>query len=149
MELGKLSINFIFAILSTVGFSLISNIPRRIIPAAAFTGAVAWLVYYLLQGDGKTAILSNFFAAFTIGLIGNLLAMKIKVAVNMIYIPSLISLVPGSIMFLGMKNVTNGNAATGTDQLLRGIEIAMALAVGFVCAEVVFNSIRKMINGIR
>ncbi|MGX6962547.1 threonine/serine exporter family protein [Vagococcus xieshaowenii] len=144
MNFFHLIVEFIVAFLSTLGFGLISNVPRRTIPYACLTGATAWIVYTLLEGDGHDVILSNFFAALTIGLLGNFFAIKIKVPVNMIYLPSLISLVPGSIIYLGMKNFTSGNTLIASTDLFKVIQIALALAVGFVFAEVLFTYLRKV-----
>lgn len=143
MGIVRILIEFAVAFLSTMGFGLISNIPKRVIPSACLTGACGWLVYYLLRGDGTNIVLSNFFAALTIGLLGNYFSVIIKAPINMIYIPSLVSLVPGSIIYLGMKNFTTGNPTSASYDLLNVVEIGLALAVGFVSAEVVFNLVKK------
>lgn len=89
---------FIFSFLSTVGFGVITNVPRRTLLPAGITGALSWVVYLLVQSATKNVILPNLFAAVTIGLLANIAAIVVKAPVNVLYVPCLVSLVPGAIV---------------------------------------------------
>lgn len=136
-------IEFIVSFLSTLGFGIITNIPRRAMLPACFTGATAWTAYYLVSSSDDSMIMPNFLAAFIIGVLGNLFAVIFKFAVNTIYIPSLVSLVPGGIIFQGVKNLTFGEASSAKYDFFSVLIIVMALSVGFVCAEICFQMINK------
>ncbi|MCH4163731.1 MAG: threonine/serine exporter family protein [Lentilactobacillus diolivorans] len=138
-------IEFIVSFASSVGFGLITNVPRRSLPAAGITGSVAWVAYYLVLQVNHGLILPNFTAAIVIGILGNISAVLFRVPVNIIYVPSLVSLVPGGIMYLGMRSFTLGKESSTSQYMFNSLTIAISLAVGFVVAEVVFYRIKPLL----
>lgn len=141
----RVLVEFIVSLASTVGFGLITNIPRRSLLPAGITGSVAWVAYYVVLQINHTLILPNFCAAIVIGILGNISAVLFKVPVNIIYVPSLVSLVPGGILYLGMRSFTLGQESQTTVYLFNTLTIAIALAVGFVVAEVIFYRIKPIL----
>ena len=87
----QLIIHFLISFVSTVGFGIITNIPRRALPVAGLTGALAWSGYIAYGYAQDNVFIANMIAAMIIGLLGNIFAVKYRVPVNMIYIPSLVS----------------------------------------------------------
>lgn len=43
----ELAVQFIVSFLSTIGFGIITNVPRRVLFWAGLTGACGWTVYLL------------------------------------------------------------------------------------------------------
>lgn len=142
----KLIIEIVISFLSTVGFGIITNVPRRALIPAGISGALAWACYYLLLGNGQQFFLPNFTAASVIGICGNIGAVMSKVPVNTIYVPSLVSLVPGAIVFLGVKNLASGNITVASQQLENTGLIVLALGLGFLTAEVFAKPIRQNVQ---
>lgn len=142
----EIFVGFIFSFLSTVGFGVITNVPRRTLLPSGITGALAWVVYLLVQDATINIILPNLLAALTIGLLANAAAILIKAPVNLLYVPCLVSLVPGAIIFLSMKGFTLGQDATALQNLLKTLTIAMSLAVGFLIAEAFFSKLRPILK---
>ena len=141
----KVLVELIVSFLSTVGFGLVINVPRRSLLPAGITGSLAWVAYYLVLQVDHGLILSNFTAAIVIGILGNISAVIFRVPVNIIYVPSLVSLVPGGILYLGMRSFTLGNEWRTGQYMFNALTIAIALAVGFVVAEVIFNRIKPLL----
>ena len=136
-------IQFIISFASTVGFGIITNIPSRALPTAGLTGGTAWTCYIFVQHLHANVFLANMTAAIIIGLLGNWFAIRKRVPVNMIYIPSLVSLVPGGTIYLAMKNFSLGHYANAQAGVITTVTIAVALAVGFVLAEVIVRQIKQ------
>jgi uncharacterized membrane protein YjjB (DUF3815 family) len=139
----QLLIHAIISFASSIGFGIITNIPRRTLLPAGITGSASWVVYVLLTGATKSVIIPNLAAAVTIGLLANTAALIVKAPVNVMYIPSLVSLVPGAIIYMSMKDFTLGKDMAAQQGLVKTLTIAIALAVGFVIAEALFNQIRQ------
>lgn len=137
---------FIFSFLSTVGFGIITNVPRRVLLYAGMTGAFGWTIYLLAEAMTNNLILPNFLAALTIGLLGNLAAIKAKAPVNMIYVPSLVSLVPGVIIYASLKEFTLGNYVHAGQNLIKTLVIALAIDIGFAIAESLFKRIYQFVK---
>ncbi|GHP14612.1 membrane protein [Lentilactobacillus fungorum] len=141
-----LLVEFVVSFLSTVGFGLITNVPRRSLLPAGITGSLAWVAYYLVLQVDPGLILPNFTAAVVIGILGNISAMMFRVPVNIIYVPSLVSLVPGGILYLCMRSFTLGHEQLTSQYLFNTLTIAISLAVGFVVAEVIFYRLKPLIK---
>lgn len=139
----RLLIELVVAFASTIGFGIITNIPKRTLLPAGITGSLAWVVYVVVAGQTPNMILPNLLAATTIGLLANIAAIWVKAPVNVMYIPSLVSLVPGAIIYMSMKNFTLGRETAAQAGLVKTLSIAIGLAVGFVIAEAIFKPIRR------
>ncbi|WP_179395753.1 threonine/serine exporter family protein [Lacticaseibacillus absianus] len=142
----QLLIHAIVAFASSVGFGIITNIPRRTLLPAGVTGAASWVVYVVITGLTPNVILPNLLAAVTIGLVANTFAVVVKAPVNVLYIPSLVSLVPGAIIYMSMKAFTLGQEAAAQQGLIKTLTIAISLAVGFVVAEALFRPLRRHLH---
>lgn len=138
----RLLIELLVSFASTIGFGIITNIPKRTLLPAGITGALAWGVYVIVENYTTNLILPNLLAAMTIGLVANLAAVIVKAPVNVMYIPSLVSLVPGAIIYLSMKEFALGEATVASASLVKTLNIAIGLAVGFVIAEAIFKPLR-------
>lgn len=139
----SLLIELIVAFASTIGFGIITNIPKRTLLPAGITGALAWVVYVVVAGQTPNLIFPNLLAATTIGLLANIAAIWVKAPVNVMYIPSLVSLVPGAIIYMSMKDFTLGRETAAQAGLVKTLSIAIGLAVGFVIAEAIFKPMRR------
>lgn len=138
----ELALQFIVSFLSTIGFGIITNVPRRVLFLAGLTGACGWTVYLLTAQVTSNIILQNFLGALTIGLLANIVAVRIKAPVNMLYVPGLVSLVPGIVIYTSLKEFTLGNYINAGRNLIRTLVIALAIDIGFAIAEAIFRRVR-------
>lgn len=142
----ELVLGFIFSFLSTLGFGVITNVPRRVLIPAGITGAFGWTVYLLTEPLTTSIILPNLLAALIIALLGNINAVFIKVPVNLIYIPCLVSLVPGVVIYASLKDFTLGYYNAAGHNLIKTLTVALALDLGFAIAESLFKKCRHIIS---
>ncbi|KRO00083.1 threonine/serine exporter family protein [Companilactobacillus kimchiensis] len=132
---------FIFGFLSSVGFGIITNNPRRTLIPAGLVGAIAWIVYIIVGWYNHGLIMPNLLGAVVIGLLGNLCAILVRAPVNIFYVPCLVSLVPGAILYDSMKNFTLGNDNAAFVGFVKALTVGMSLAIGFIIAEAIANKI--------
>ncbi|WP_337692521.1 threonine/serine exporter family protein [Companilactobacillus halodurans] len=141
---------FIFGFLSSVGFGIITNNPRRTLVPAGLVGALAWIVYIVITWFTDSLIMPNVLGAIVIGILGNLCAILVRSPVNIIYVPCLVSLVPGAIIYDSMKNFTLGKDMLAASGFIKALTVGMSLAVGFIIAEAISNkiypSLKRYIN---
>lgn len=142
----QLVVGFIFSFLATWGFGVITNVPRRTLLPSALTGGLGWLVYLLFEMVTKNLVLPNLFAALVIGLLANLSAIRLKTPVNILYVPCLVSLVPGAIIYMTMKSFALGNSQAAQLYFVKTLTIGVALALGFAIAESIFSYLRKQLK---
>lgn len=134
----KLFVETAFGFISSFGFGLLTNIPRRALIPAGLTGAASWLAYCIFGLYSQHIVWQNLIATIVIDYLGNVFAQKYQTPVTMIYIPSLVSLVPGGMAAMGMKNLTLGSHQAGSE-IISVLLIATALAVGFIVGEILFK----------
>ena len=102
-----LFLQFLFAFASTVGFSIIFNIPRRHIFTAAFGGGCGWLTYRYLLSTGETMVIACFIGACVVALLSEIFCRIFKEASTVFVIPGILPLVPGAGMYNTMLSLLN------------------------------------------
>lgn len=87
-----------FAAIAAIGFSSISNTPRRAYLTCALIAAVGHAIRYVLTLPilgGAHIILASTVAAFAIGLFAVLFASRIKCPAEVCFFPALLPMIPG------------------------------------------------------
>ena len=88
----------IFAAIAAIGFSSISNTPRRAYLTCALIAAVGHAIRYVLTNPdlcGLHIILSSTVASFAVGMLAVLLASYIKCPAEVCFFPALLPMIPG------------------------------------------------------
>ncbi len=130
-------LQFLFSFLSTVGFGIITNIPRRTLISAGLTGALGWLIYYYCRDLFSSDALGNFLGAVAIGLLSIWFARKLKTPTIIINIPALVPLVPGGPSYQMVRNLVESNNEQTFHYLVKVIVTAGAIAGGFMISSLV------------
>lgn len=128
----SLMMHFTFSFLGTLGFSIFMNVPRRALLSCGLTGALGWIIYWLLKTNGLGTGFSTFFGAVTIGIFGNFFSKKQRMPVIIFNIPSIVPLVPGYPAYIALKDIMYGNYFEGFQGIVEVITIAGAIAFGFM-----------------
>ena len=88
----------LFAAIAAIGFSSISNTPRRAYLTCGLIAAAGHAVRYVLmlpQLGGMHIILASTIASFTIGVLAVLFAPRIKCPAEVCFFPALLPMIPG------------------------------------------------------
>lgn len=94
--IGSVAADAIGAAIAAIGFSVISNPPRRVIPCTAILAAIGHSIrFVLLQYAGLDLASASFIAAFSIGLLSHFSAYKLFCPATVLYIPALLPMIPG------------------------------------------------------
>lgn len=87
-----------FAAIAAIGFSSISNTPRRAYLTCALIAATGHAIRYVLtlpECGGMHIITASTVASFNIGLLAVLLASRIKCPAEVCFFPALLPMIPG------------------------------------------------------
>lgn len=135
-------VQFIYAYISTVGFSLLFNIPKTAILKSALVGAIGWLIFTKVNEFSHTAILSTFLGAGVVSILSEIFARKFKEAVTVFVIPGILPLVPGSGMYNTMLALIQKNfskaAQVGSETIFIAGSIAVAILLVSSFTRLVF-----------
>ncbi|MTI70971.1 MAG: threonine/serine exporter [Firmicutes bacterium] len=126
---------FIYAFISTIGFSIIFNIPRDSIIKSGIGGALGWIVNILINQQLGSSSAGAFLGAITVGLIGEFFARLFKKPATVFIIPGIIPLVPGAGMYYTMRAIIEKNFITAAEIGSETFFIAASIATGVIISS--------------
>lgn len=88
----------LFAAIAAIGFSSISNTPRRAYPTLALIAAIGHSIRHILtlpDFGGMHIISASTIAAFAVGVLAVLFASRIKCPAEVCFFPALLPMIPG------------------------------------------------------
>ncbi|WP_130806792.1 threonine/serine exporter family protein [Senegalia massiliensis] len=139
--------HFIFAFISTVGFSIIFNISRDSIVKSGINGAVGWIIYIIFVEHLNSPVMGSFFGALSVGILGEFFARRFKKPATVFIIPGIVPLVPGSGMYYTMLAVTEKRfidaAEIGSETIFIAAAIASAIIISISTAKIIRESRTK------
>lgn len=136
----------LLSFLSTIGFSIIFNIPKGFVIKSGFVGSIGWLVFYICNLFLKNIIISTFLAAITVGIFGEIFARHYKKPATVFIIPGIIPLVPGAGMYYTMLALVEENFYTAATKGTETFFIAAAISTGIIISTTLSTSIRRVKN---
>lgn len=88
----------LFAAIAAIGFSSISNAPRRAYPTCGLIAAAGHAIRYMLTSPafgGMHIIPASILASFAIGILAVLFGARIKCPAEVCFFPALLPMIPG------------------------------------------------------
>lgn len=129
-------IHLVTAGLGALGFSLIFNVRRELLPAAAFGGLLDWGVYMMAEWFfGNGVFLPSVVAAAFASIYAEAMARVEKSPATVFYIPALIPLIPGGSLYYTMSYAVLGqwdqvqSYGASTAYCALGIAVGMSLVL--------------------
>ncbi|MBN4074378.1 MAG: hypothetical protein COA82_10065 [Alkaliphilus sp.] len=126
-------LSFVYAFLSTIGFSVLFNIPRREMIFTGICGGLGWLAYDSLALMGVSVVFSSFLGALVVSILAEILAKLRKKPATIFVVPGIIPLVPGYALYFSMLKIIEENYAeasrVGFEALIISVMIASAIII--------------------
>lgn len=128
---------------SSLGMVIVCQAERRAIPwilLACLIGFVGARQGTLLLG----AQLGVLLGAFLLGIFANLYARALDRPQQVVLVPAMILLVPGSVGFRGMSSLVDRDTLTGIETTFASFVVAMAIVAGLLIANAVLSPRRML-----
>ena len=129
-------IHLVTAGFGALGFSLIFNVRRELLPAAAFGGLLDWGVYMMAEWFfGSGVFLPSVVSAAFASIYAEAMARVEKSPATVFYIPALIPLIPGGSLYYTMSYAVLGqwdqvqSYGASTAYCALGIAVGMSLVL--------------------
>lgn len=132
------------AFLSTIGFSVLFNSPKKEVFFAGVTGGLAWGSYIVMTKFFQSTIAGSFFGALTVGLLGEFLARLRKKPATLYITAGIVPLVPGAGMYYTMLAVIDNDFIRAANKGAETFFIAAAIAVGVIISSAFSRSINRV-----
>lgn len=134
---------FIISYFATIGFAIFFNAPFNTVFATGFSGALAWLIYFILSNQYNSVVTGAFLGAFMVGLFGEILAIKYKKPATVFITPGIVSLVPGAGMYYTMFYLIQGDLEKFANYGIETFFVAATIAIGVIASTVFSSSIKR------
>lgn len=139
-------INCICAFIGSFCFGILFNIRGKNLFYAALGGSISWMAFLFSGLFLEIDISQYFFAAATISLYSEVMAMVRKSPVTLFLVTSMIPLVPGGIIFYTMQHIFLGETTLGLQTGIYAFEIAGAIAMGILLMAFVIRLLKQVIR---
>lgn len=132
-------LGFIYSFFSVIGFGIVFNLPIKLLPAAALSGAIGQAGYDIVMHYFNSPTTATVVAAVIIGLLGEIMARLYKKPATLFVIPGIIPLVPGSYIYQAMLSLVQGNMKSAGQYGLLTVFLSIGIAAGLMAVTTFWN----------
>lgn len=118
--------------LSTYGYSKMYVLPKRLLPVSMIAAIAGWVVNSLIIKYFGSSFAGGFMAAFTVAMIGEVSARKVKTPAIIIIVIGILPLVPGSLVYRTVEKIIADDINAALSIGLETIGIALSMALGIL-----------------
>ncbi|MBS4178918.1 threonine/serine exporter family protein [Lederbergia citrea] len=142
--------HLILSFIAATGFGIIFNAPKKSLVQCGLVGMIGWIVYIVMSDSSVDVVQAAFSGAFTVSLIGHVMARRYKTPIIIFIVAGIIPLVPGGSAYDAMRHVVSNDYSGAIPLATKAFIISGAIAMGLVFAEVfvqfVLKSVRYLMN---
>ena len=114
-----------------MAFAISLAVPPRMLPTIGVMGVMIWLIYAGMRSVLEVPpVVGTVVGAVAVGVVGHWLARRTRRPVLPYLIPSIAPLLPGSILYRGLIEITQGTAVSGLLSIAEAVMVALALGAG-------------------
>lgn len=125
--------------LASIGFGILFNTPKRLLPACGITGMIGWGIYLMFEHIYTNNIAATLVAAFSISALSQMFARYYKTPVIVFSAAGIIPLVPGGLAYHAMLNFVHNNDNVALAYAAKVFLISGSIAVGLLFSEVAYR----------
>ena len=137
---------FIWAFLAILGFSIRSNLKGIRIIFTALSGGLCWAFYLVTLYYSKSMLFSVFVAIILVCIYSEIVAPHLKTPVSVFVTCAIIPLVPGRGLFNSMQLYIAGDNLNASKTILQTLLIAGTISIAIAIVSSVTNLINKLMN---
>ena len=137
-------IQLVTGALGSLGFAMMFHLRKELLVWATLGGILCWGVYLLTEHYSTGIFLPCLIASAACGLYGEVLARVLKVPATILFIPSMVPLIPGGSLYYTMAGVVQSDWASALFYCGRTIQFVLSIAVGFSIIWALFFMIRRI-----
>lgn len=139
-------IQFLVAGFATVAFAILFNAPRKDLVFCGFTGALGWIIYYIMVRFDSSVVLASAVATFFLTIFARTFAVVRQKPATVYLLAGIFPLVPGAgIFYTAYYTFLNNPAASS--KAIETFEVAGAIVFGivfgFAIPQELFNKLSR------
>ncbi|MEE1078763.1 MAG: threonine/serine exporter family protein [Agathobacter sp.] len=139
----------IFAMVATISFAILFQAPKKELPFCGFTGALGWIIYYILTKNGVGIVFSSAISSFVLAIFARCFAVLRKKPVTLYLLPGIFPLVPGAGIYYTAYYVFTGENTMASSKGIETFELAGAIVIGIIFASAIPQKVFHKVHSIR
>ena len=128
--------------LGTFAFSVLMQVPRRLLFFTTFGGLLSGTVYRFAEENGMGAFGATLWGMLAVALYAELLARMLKTPSTVLLYPSTGPLLPGSVIYYAMQYLLWGQPDRAVAYAAQTLQIATGMGLGAVLVAVPIRLLR-------
>ena len=128
--------------LGTFAFSVLMQVPRRLLFFTTFGGLLSGTVYRFAEENGMGAFGATLWGMLAVALYAELLARVLKTPSTVLLYPSTVPLLPGSAIYYAMQYLLWGQPDQAVAYAAQTLQIATGMGLGAVLVAVPIRLLR-------
>jgi len=137
---------FIWAFLAILGFSVRVNLKGVKILFTSLAGGLCWAFYLIALYYNRSVLFSVFIAIILVCIYCEIVAPRLRTPVSVFVTCAIIPLVPGRGLFQSMQFYIAGNNVQASKSILETLLIAGTISIAIALVSSVTNLVNKLIN---
>ena len=140
-------IQFVLAMIATIAFALLFCAPKKELVFCGLSGALGWIVYYILFQLNGNVVLASLVATFILTVFSRTMAVVRRNPATVYLLCGIFPLVPGAGIYYTAYYLITKESALFSAKGLETFEIALAIVFGiifgFAIPEAIFHRSRN------
>lgn len=143
-----------WAAIAAVGFAVLFNVPKYVLPHCALIGALGYALRVALMSNGMGIVLATLCAALFIGVLATIMSQKYGVSETLFSVGPAIPMIPGSYAYkavIGLVTVANSPDLEYDSTLLlaafengiKAILTVLFLSFGIALPSLIWSTFRR------
>lgn len=125
-------LQFFIAMLATISFAILFAAPPKEVLFCGLTGALGWIVYYVLTQNDIHLVLASMVATLCLTIMARCFAVIRKTPVTVYLLSGIFPLVPGAGIYYTAYYLFMGNTEMSGYKGLETLEVAGAIVFGII-----------------
>ncbi len=135
----SLAAQIIGSALCSVSFAYIIHASKSMFWPISVAGALTWIAYVEVTSLSHNSLLNTLVSVGILSLVSQYFAKRYKAPMTIFFIPSLVALVPGITMFVGLSQLGTGQTAAAITTLIGVMANLLGLTIGSIAGDEVYR----------
>lgn len=125
------------ACFGTIAFSIFYRVPKKHFPTCGGIGAIAWIVYLLIQDASQKNTMAVLAASMTVVLLSRFWSVHNRCPLITYLIPGIFPLVPGTGIYNAVFAIIGGEQGQAMDIFMGAFKSAFAIAIAILAGIII------------
>ncbi len=144
--MNRILLQLVASFFGTYGFCLIFRLRKKWRPAACLIGMTGWGVYLAGMHWWQNIFPATLAASAFCAVCAETLARLCRVPATVLFIPSVIPLIPGRALYYALSNAVSGDISAAQVDFEITVIYALAIAIGMSIVWAFWYVVRKMLE---